>query len=128
MAFQAAGATVMISTFVEGVCLDRDDPQKVRLAGAALAGIHRAGEGLSGPAATRSAADLDQDSPDLRDSDLDAWHSDFIRRDACGMTRGLVHGDFWAENLKWTTGGEVAVIDWGGAHCDVHMGYLDVGP
>ncbi len=124
VALQIGDATLSVRAFVDGCCLDRDDPVQVRPAGATLGLLHR---GLRGTLAGRPepspwdasfwpAAD---DPPTLRDTQLDAWHEAFTHGGDRQFARGVVHGDFWADNILWAAGSVAAVIDWSEARADV---------
>lgn len=61
----------------------------------------------------------DHDPPTLRDTELDAWHDAFTHGGNGRFTHGVVHGDFWADNIVWDAGRVAAVIDWSEARMDV---------
>lgn len=123
-AFAAGGATVTIRPFAEGVALDRDDPAQVAAAGATLGLLHRALAAFPRPRPTPSPWAAchwpgDCDLPALRDPALDRWEASFLLQR--GRSRGVVHGDFYAENLVWCAGRVSAVIDWSEARVDAHV-------
>jgi homoserine kinase type II len=123
-AFSSGGATFTVRAFVEGCGLDRDDPAQLRAAGATLGRLHGA---LAGACRDRPApspwADCfwpaDHDPPALRDGELDAWHDAFAHGASGRFAHGVVHGDFWADNVIWDAGRVAAVIDWSEARVDV---------
>jgi homoserine kinase type II len=121
-AFATGGATFTVRPFVEGDGLNRDDPAHVRAAGATLGLLHGGLAGACGdrPAPSPWAACFwtgDQDPAALRDPELDAWHDAFAHG-AGRFAHGVVHGDFWADNIIWDAGRVAAVIDWSEARVD----------
>ena len=123
-AFAAGGATVTVRPFAEGVVLDRDDSAQVAAAGATLGLLHRALADFPRRRPTPSPWAAcrwpgDRDPPALRDPALDRWEAAFRSKRA--YVRGVVHGDFYAENLLWCAGGVNAVIDFSEARVDAHV-------
>lgn len=123
-AFSTGDSTVTVRAFVEGCGLDRDDPAQLRAAGATLGLLHSAlaGASINRPAPSPWAAcfwTADHDPPALRDPQLDAWHEAFTRGGNGRFAHGVVHGDFWADNIVWDSGRVAAVIDWSEARVDV---------
>ena len=124
VAFSAGGATITVRAFAEGAELDRDDPAQVREAGATLGLLHRAGLGMEVQRPAPSPWDADfwpgtDDPPALHDEELDCRYEAFTGADGRGFARGLVHGDFWSDNIVWSGGRVAAVIDWSEARLDV---------
>ena len=124
-AFWTGDATVMVRAFMKGSVLDRDDPGQLRAAGATLGLLHRALAGAqhARPAPSPWAAcfwPANHDPPALRDPELDAWHEAFTHGGDRHFARGVVHGDFWAQNILWADGRVAAVIDWSEAQVDLH--------
>lgn len=118
------GATVTVRPFVDGVNLNRDDPSQVAAAGAMLGRLHRAlrGERSDRPTLSPWAACSwpgDRDPPDLHDPALDAWNEGILSGARGTYSRGVVHGDYWADNLVWNGDGIAAVIDWSEARVDM---------
>lgn len=60
----------------------------------------------------------DHDPPGLRDRSLDIWNDAFVSGTIGSFPQGVVHGDFWAENLVWSGDRIAAVIDWSEARRD----------
>lgn len=60
----------------------------------------------------------DLDPPGLRDPSLDAWSEDFVSGAMGDVSMGVVHGDFWADNIVWGDDCVAAVIDWSEARID----------
>ena len=116
-------ATVTVRAFVEGCGLDRDDPAQLRAAGPTLGLLHAPLLARTNrPAPSPWAACFwpgDNDPPALRDAQLDAWHEAFTRGGARRFAHGVVHGDFWADNIVCAAGSVAAVIDWSEARVDV---------
>ena len=124
VAFRVEDATVTVRAWVEGTDLDRDDPDQVRAAGATLARLHGIGAAMivQRPAPSPWHGELwpdDHDPPALCDPDLDAWQRAFTGGAAEQFGYGLVHGDFWADNILWASARVAAVIDWSEARLDV---------
>lgn len=124
VAFRVADATVTLRPFVEGRCLERDDAVQLRAAGATLALLHRALAGTQAQRPVPSPWDPrcwsgDHDPSTLQDADLDGWHEAFMQRRDGALAQGVIHGDFWADNLVWADGRVAAVIDWCEARVDV---------
>lgn len=123
-AFSIGETTFTVRAFVEGCGLDREDPAQLRAAGATLGRLHGALAGAcpDRPAPSPWAAcfwSAQHDPPALRDTRLDAWHEAFTHGDQGRFAHGVVHGDFWADNIVWDAGRVAAVIDWSEARVDV---------
>jgi len=119
----ADGATVTVRPFADGVNLDRNDPTQVAAAGVTLGRLHQAlrDEASDRPTPSPWAARFwlgDLDSPGLRDPSLDAWNEGFVSGEMGDFSMGVVHGDFWADNIVWGNDRVVAVIDWSEARLD----------
>lgn len=122
--FSTGDCTVTVRPFAEGCNLDRDDPAQVRAAGATLGLLHGAlaGRCTDRPVPSPWAACFwpgDHDPSMLCDAHLDAWHEAFTHGGKRRFAHGVVHGDFWAENLVWAANRVAAVIDWSEARVDV---------
>lgn len=123
-AFSTGDGTVTVREFAEGCNLDRDDPAQVRAAGATLGLLHGtlAGTCTDRPMPSPWAACFwpgDHDPPTLRDAHLNAWHQAFTHGGKRRLMHGVVHGDFWTDNLVWAADRVAAVIDWSEARVDV---------
>lgn len=115
--------TASVRPFVEGVNLDRDSPGQVAAAGATLRQLHQAVRGVTDDRPTHGPWSArfwpgNLDPPALRDPALDAWHQDFLARAPTRFGAGVVHGDYWADNLLWHADRISAVIDWSEARVD----------
>lgn len=124
VALSTGDATVTVCPFVSGCGLDRDDPAQVRTAGATLGLLHNASPGGLPPRPAPSPWDAcfwaaDHDPPALHDAQLDAWHEAFMRHRERRFRHGMVHGDFWADNILCAAGRVASVIDWSEARVDV---------
>ncbi len=124
VAFRAGGATITVREFAEGAELDRDDPAQVSAAGATLGLLHRAGLDMEVERPAPSPWDASfwpgtDDPPALHDQELDCWDEAFTGDGGRGFARGLVHGDFWSDNIIWSAGHVAAVIDWSEARLDL---------
>lgn len=122
-AFSVGRATVTVRPFVGGVPIDRDDDVQVHAAGVMLASMQSALAGAHPDRPSPSPWDArfwgsEGDPPTLRDRELDAWQACFESTAGCQLSRGIVHGDYWAGNLIWADGEIAAVIDWTEARSD----------
>ncbi len=96
----ADGATVTVRPFADGVNLD---PPRLP------------------PTPSPSAAGFwlgDFDPPGLRDPSLDAWNEGLVSGAMGDFSMGVVHGDFYADNVVWGDDCVAAVIDWSEARLD----------
>ncbi len=114
----------MVHRFVDGVELDRDDPVQLHEGGLTLAVLHHGLAGQLRERPSRSPWDErfwpgESDPPMLRDPELDAWQTSFARAADRGLSRGVVHGDYWAGNILCVDARVAAVIDWAEARVDV---------
>lgn len=125
IAFPMHAATVTLRPFL-GRQLKLEDygSGHLRAAGAMLAKIHCTDvRGLTQRPDQAGPANLSALDGDLRlptDTKLDAWDRVFAAqasaaRGSVPLGRVLIHGDFFAENLRWAGKRIVAVIDWGDA-------------
>lgn len=110
-----------VRAFAEGADLDRNDAASIRAAGTTLALVHRCGEGMTAGRPTPSPWHSSfwpgtDDPPGLCDPELDSWHHAFA---GGTLASGLVHGDFYAENIVWADGRVAAVLDWSEAGLDL---------
>jgi Ser/Thr protein kinase RdoA (MazF antagonist) len=124
--FSVHAATVTLRPFL-GAQLYLGDygSDQLSAAGSVLAKIHHTDvRGLTHQPGRARPTDLFAAHRDFRrlltDTKLDAWHREFAEQGGTGrgsvpLGRGIIHGDFWAENLRWAGNRIVAVIDWGGA-------------
>lgn len=112
--------------------MDRDDPVQVVAAGGTLSRLHLAlrMEPDDRPMSSPWAACFwpgDHDPPGLRGRSLDIWDGAFVAGTKGSFPQGVVHGDFWADNLVWSGDRIAAVIDWSEARRDVQSRELAVG-
>jgi homoserine kinase type II len=108
---------VIIKPFIEGECSEHFPIELLEEAGALLARIHL----VPAPADVVKGRQLFHYSylDDVADAataeELDWWktnlnNTDYVEKSP--IPRGLVHGDFWADNIIVTPDRELAVIDW----------------
>lgn len=97
----------------------------MRAAGSTLALLHATQSGpQQSPRPERSPWDpalwpAEHDPPGLRDIELDAWQARLTAAGGRDLSRGVIHGDFWAGNVVWDVDRVAAVLDWSEARVDL---------
>jgi Ser/Thr protein kinase RdoA (MazF antagonist) len=131
IAFMIRNATVMVRPFVgQARDLASYGSSQLSAGGSMLAKIHgtdvRSLPARPGRVIEGELAEDDRDLRRLSDPELDAWRLAFAeradsKRSSAWLRKGLVHGDFFSENVRWNGARVTAIIDWGGTKLDFHV-------
>lgn len=106
-AFAWRDCPVSVWPFIDGVPLDRDEPDQRRRAAELLARLHRVAA-AAGPIADRLTALPVRQPTVLPDPELDTWLRDWRP----GPPFGVMHGDFYRRNILCRAGQIIGLIDW----------------
>lgn len=125
-----AGRPVVVKSFLPGTCGPRLPGSSLAAAGRALAGIHAvAAPDWLAPGGRRLPPDAGQQMAAVTDRDFVRWMRGCLKETGAiadlPLPCGLVHGDFYPDNLVLGADREIAVIDWETAAKDVYL--LDIG-
>jgi homoserine kinase type II len=125
-----AGRPVVVKSFLPGTCGPRLPGNSLAAAGRALAGIHavEAPDWLA-PGGRRLPPDAGQQMAAVADRGFVRWMRGCLEETGAiadlSLPCGLVHGDFYPDNLVLGADGEIAAIDWETAARDMYL--LDIG-
>lgn len=123
------GHTVMVKPYVEGRCFDLLPEQYLATAGQALASVHLLQVPSTLPEGTRRMTGATTALTRFQDQVFARWVMDGLGESSrvlqLSSPRGIVHGDYFADNLIVESDGQIMILDWETASSDLLL--LDVG-
>ncbi|MGH3428168.1 MAG: phosphotransferase, partial [Mycobacteriales bacterium] len=123
------GRPLLVKQFVTGECFQVLPLNHVGAAGAALAKVHAVTAPGWLPTGSRRLPDVSATLRQFGDEEFAAWVTDRIDETrtvlAASLPQGIVHGDYFADNLVVDPDGKIRILDWETASRDAVL--LDLG-
>ncbi|HEX3732856.1 MAG TPA: phosphotransferase [Mycobacteriales bacterium] len=123
------GRPLLVKRFVAGECFQVLPLKHVGAAGAALAKVHAVTAPDWLPTGSRRLPDVSATLKQFGDEEFAAWVTDRIDETRTALhvslPQGIVHGDYFTDNLAVDPDGKIGILDWETASRDAVL--LDLG-